>query len=454
VAFTALNAITPAMPHLNVAGGIVDPGDLTTVAAAVVGFVAVLRSGAWRQLRPRRAPEAFALALMVPFTLIAAVHEGTARGLAVGPARWALTAVVVALAYLLIRTRRDGARMIRALVLVALVEAAFGLISYATRYYGPGGFIGISFTGGKIGGMPVWGRITGTTGMASTFIAGYFALTLPAAVSLAMAARSRMRWLWSGASVIIFFGLVFTLSRTPIGLATVAVAVLLLAATRPRVWVPILVAAAVVFLATPLRARMTDFDTDRLKLWRTGWRVFADNWFFGVGPGQYVNRLPAYQQPGKLAEDVTPHNSLLYVGAESGILAALALALAIALSLRFLRTRNPLVLGPMLGLAAFMVDAMTTNLYSIPSIAVTAWMIAPAVAPLFARAGSAPPEPAVAVIGDGARVEPVTGPSGAPTEPVTEPHAAPPATVTGTDGAPAGPVTDTHPTPPTPARPH
>lgn len=55
VAFTVLIAITPAMPHANLPGGI-DPGDITTLAAAVVGLVAVLRSGAWRRLRPRRAP--------------------------------------------------------------------------------------------------------------------------------------------------------------------------------------------------------------------------------------------------------------------------------------------------------------------------------------------------------------------------------------------------------------
>jgi O-antigen ligase len=400
IAFTVLIAITPAMPHL---GWLADPSDITTAAAAVVGIVAVLRSGAWRGLRLRRAPEAFALAAMVPFTLIAAIHAGSARSIASGPLRWALTAVVVALAYLLIRTKEDGLRMIRALVLVALGEAAFGLIAYATHFYGPGGrrgksYIGISYTGGKVGGMPVWGRITGTTGMAATFISGYFALMLPTAVGLAMAARDRMRWLWVGSAVVIFFALLFTLSRTPIGLATIAVAVLLLAATRPRVWVPVLLAAAVIFLATPLRARMTDFHTDRLSLWRTGWRMFTENWFFGVGPGRYVDYLRAHKQPGTVTEDITPHNSLLYVAAESGILAALALAVAIALTFRFLRTRNPLVLGPMLGLAAFMIDAMTTNLYSIPSIAIAAWMMAPSVAPMFDRTDRAvpagPPEPA------------------------------------------------------------
>ena len=390
VAFTTLIVITPAMPHVNLAHGVLDPGDVTTFAAAVVGLVAVVRSGAWRELRIRRAPEAFALAAMVPFTLIAAIHAGSIRSLGTGPLRWALTAVIVALAYLLIRTKADGRRMIQGLVLLAALEAAFGLIAYAFHWVGPGGYIGVSPSGGVIGHLRIFGRITGTTGMASTFIAGFFALTLPSAAGLALSTRGRVRWAWIAAALLIFAGLGFTLSRIPIGLATIALGILLLTATRPRVWVPVLVVVAAVFLASPLRERMTYFRNDRLSLWRAGWRMFTDNWLFGVGPGRYIQSLPAYQQPGVVSEDITPHNSLLYVASESGVFAALALAVAIALSFRFLRARNPLVLGPMLGLAAFMIDAMTTNLYSIPSIAIAAWMMAPSVAPYFRGEGVQP----------------------------------------------------------------
>ncbi len=386
IAFTVLIGLTPALPHLLIAGSPLDVSDVFTLAAALVGLVAVALSGAWRSLRIRRAPEAFALAAIVPFTLVAALLAGSMHSLASGPARWLLNALIVALAYLLLRTRDDGLRMLRLLVVVAAAEAVFGLVAYFLRWSGPGGFIGISPTGGKIGGVPVFGRITGTTGMAATFIAGFFALALPVAVGLAMAARRRERWPWIISAVLIFLGLAFTLSRVPIGLGTLAVVVLLLAATRPRVWLPILLVGAVVFLATPLRSRMTNFHTDRLELWRTGWRMFTDHPFFGVGPGQYVKHLADYGRPGGPLEEVTPHNSLLYLAAESGVFAALALALAIVLSLRFLRRRNPLLLGPMLGLAAFMIDAMTTNLYSIPSIAIAAWMIAPSLAPIIRSA--------------------------------------------------------------------
>ncbi|MBN9609232.1 MAG: hypothetical protein BGO26_03800 [Actinobacteria bacterium 69-20] len=386
VAFTALVAIAPATPHVAVAGTFLDYSDLSTLAAAAVGLIAVLRSGRWRDLTVRRAPEAFALALVVPFTLIAALLAGSVHSLASGPVRWLLNAVVVALAYLLIRSPSDGRRMIRALVAVSVFEAAFGLVSYALRWYGPGGLIGISYTEGVIGGMFVWGRITGTTAMASTFIGGFFAMTLPMAVGLAMAARGRARWGWWASAVLILVALVFTLSRTPIALAGAAVVILLLAAARPRVWVPIVAVCAAVFFATPLRARMFNFDNDRLALWNAGWRMFVDHPWFGVGPDQYMKYFYLYKNTPFGVADATPHNSLLYLGAESGVFAALALALAIALSLRFLRSRDPRILGPTLGLAAFMVDAMTTNLYSIPSIAITAWMIAPAVAPMVLEA--------------------------------------------------------------------
>jgi O-antigen ligase len=383
--FTALVAITPAMPHFSLPHLPLSVDDLTVMAAAVLGLVAVLRTGLWRDLRWRRAPEAYALAAMIPFTLIAAVHAGSIRSLAAGPARWALNAVLVALAYLLLRGPTDGRRMIKALVGVSAFEAAFGLVAYLFRWSGFGGYIGTSYTLGHIGGWTIYGRITGTTGMASTFIAGFFALTLPAAAGLAMAARGRARWLWVGTAVLIFLGLAFTLSRTPIALGTAAVVVLLLAATRPRIWIPIVTVLAVVFIATPLRARMLNFDNDRLALWNAGWRMFRDHWFFGVGPDRYIEFLPLYQNTPWGKATATPHNSLLYVGAESGVLAAIALGIAIACSLRFLRRRDPLILGPMVGLAAFVVDAMTTNLYEIPSIAIAAWMIAPAVAPLIAR---------------------------------------------------------------------
>lgn len=407
LSFIVLIALTPAMPHVNVLGGVLDPADLTTIAAAVVGIAGVIKARAWRRLRFRVAPEAYALAAMVPFTLIAAIHAGSLHSVAVGPLRWVLTAVVIGVAYLLIDTRDHGRMLIRAFVVVATFEAAFGLIAYALHWVGPGGNIGISFTGGDIGGLEVHGRITGTTGMASTFIAGYFALTLPAAVGLAMTARGRERVTWVAATVVIYFGLLFTLSRTPIGLATLAIVVLLLAATRPRVWVPVMVLLVALFLTPPVRARMTNVDNDRLALWNAGWRMFRDHWFFGVGPGRYMDFFDAYKNTPYGVATATPHNSVLYVAAESGVLAALALAVAIAFSFRFLRSRNPLVLGPMLGLAAFMIDGMTTNLYEIPSVAIAAWMMAPCVAPYFRHRTAVAATPAPAILppdGDSATV--------------------------------------------------
>lgn len=390
ITFTVLIALSPAMPHVPLAAG-VDATDVPSILAALVGIVAILRYPQWRSISLRAAPEAYALALLVPFTLIAALHAGTLHSLASGPARWALNTVLVASAYALLRTAADGRRMLRALVACATFEAAFGLFAYAIRWVGPGGYFGISFNGGKIGGMPVWGRITGTTGMASTFIGGFFALALPIAVGLAMAAIKGRRWPWVVCSVVIFFGLAFTLSRMPIALGTLAVVVLLLASTRVRVWLPVLVIGAVVFLATPLRDRMTNFSTDRIPLWQVGWRMFTHHWFFGVGPGNYLTFMPQYQNAVNPAAPVTPHNTLLYVAAESGVLAALALAVAIIVCFRFAFTRRPLVLASMVGFAAFTANAMTTNLFSIGSIAIGAWMLAPAVAAI--RRESAPARP-------------------------------------------------------------
>ena len=393
IAFTVLIALTPAMPHVALGSTGLDVTDLPALAAAVIGLWAALRYPQWRAVRLTRAPEVWALAAIVPFTLIAALRADSVHSLAAGPARWAFNAVLVACAYLLLRTRADGVRMLRALVAVATFEALFGLAAYALKWVGPGGYIGISFNGGKIGGMPVWGRITGTTGMASTFVGGLFALALPVAVGLAMAAVRGRRWPWVASAVVIFFGLAFTLSRVPIALGTGAVVVLLLASTRPRVWVPTVTVGLVLFLATPLRARMTNFSTDRVPLWEVGWRMFTDNWAFGVGPGNYLTYMPQYQIPGEPAAPVTPHNSLLYVASESGVFAALALAVAIGVALRFVASRRALVLAPTLGFIAFALNAMTTNLFSIASMAIAAWMLAPAVAAI--RRGDRPADPVI-----------------------------------------------------------
>lgn len=394
-AFVILIALTPATPHIAIGSTPLSVDDLTTLAAAVVGVVAAVRCRGWRMVTFRTAPEVFFLALLVPFTGLAAVHAGSLHSLGSGPARWLLVTVLVGSAYILLRDPADGQRMIRAIVLVAAFEAAFGLVAYLFDWSAGNGLLGMAPTARNIGGFHINGRITGTTMMAPTFVAGLLGLALPAAVGIVLAAKGMAKVRWLAVATVIGLGLLFTLSRMPIGLAGLAVAVLLLSTTRPRVWIPIGVGAIIAFLAIPpLRDRMTNFDAGRMDVWYAGWRMFLDHPLLGVGPGQYMDYFAAYADTPYGVAKATPHNSILYVAAESGILAAIAIAVAIALTLRFLRSRNPLILGPMLGSVVFMIDGMTTNLYCIPSIAIAAWMIAPSVAPMFRmRRTSAGDEP-------------------------------------------------------------
>lgn len=392
--FTVLVAITPAVPTIAVAGSPVDLSDIPPLAAALVGLIALGRHRLWRSVRLRRFPEAWALMVVALFTLVAAARIGSVHAVFVGPARWAFTAVMVLLAYLLIRTRADALRLLGALVLVGAFEAIVGLAALIAQWSPRDGLIGATITPGNmgsIGWMRIYGRITGTTGMAATFLAGFLALVLPVAVALVMTATHRRRTWWIVATTLVALGLVFTLSRVPIGLAGIAVVALVVSTTRRSIWLPFVLASAALFLLTPLRDRLTNFTTDRVDLWRTGWRVFLDHPWFGVGPGRYLHILPAYVDPDSPLA-TTPHNSLLYLAAESGLLAAVALAVAIGLSLRYLPSREPVALGAMLGLFAFALNAMTTNLYSIPSIALAAWMMAPCVRAL-RRDGDEHPRP-------------------------------------------------------------
>ena len=117
--------------------------------------------------------------------------------------------------------------MIQAFVLVATVEAAFGLIAYAARTgAGRGGRLHRHLLHRRQDRRDAGlGRITGTTGMAATFIGGFFSLTRPGRRRAGDEIGARSAGVWIGVAVVIFVALLFTLDRTPIGLAAVAVAV-------------------------------------------------------------------------------------------------------------------------------------------------------------------------------------------------------------------------------------
>ena len=67
--------------------------------------------------------------------------------------------------------------------------------------------------------------------------------------------------------------------------------------------------------------RVTDASSGRYELWQAAWELIKENPFFGVGPQHYLYEID---------KTATPHNLLLTIGSEWGVLALICLSAVIA----------------------------------------------------------------------------------------------------------------------------
>jgi O-antigen ligase len=372
-------ALTPVLPHVPLAGPL-SLDDVFPVFATIWGLAVVLV-----QRRPIRVlPLAAALAVVVVGTVVSAVGGGQMSTLLSGTMRWTQVLAVVVLAATLIDNARAAAWFGRAMVAVITGEALFGLIAFALRWSGPGGYIGIEkFIGYESVARTFPGRITGTLGMASTFVAGLFALGLPLAVGFAL--RSKKRWeqaLFAAASLLTATALFFTFSRVALVVGGVTAFALLCSRISWKIWAPLVLVTITAVLLTPMRTRLFQDGNDRLQLWWAGLSMWRDHLFFGVGSGRYMQALPEYAKTPAGTAGSTPHNSIILAGAELGVIAALGLTAALALALLVLipawRDPDVLMLALVMGFFSFTACAMFANLFFIPSIAMGAWAAAAA----------------------------------------------------------------------------
>ncbi len=75
----------------------------------------------------------------------------------------------------------------------------------------------------------------------------------------------------------------------------------------------------------------------RLPLWRAGWRVFVDHWFWGTGAGTFAHSIG-----GIAGEETVAHNTLLTIGAELGLVGlALFYGPLLNISIRLIRSNAP-----------------------------------------------------------------------------------------------------------------
>ena len=77
----------------------------------------------------------------------------------------------------------------------------------------------------------------------------------------------------------------------------------------------------------PALAGNPDTMRVRYQLWQTGWEMFQDNPWLGVGLGNYRNQAPFYRPPNADRRRLVPHNMFLDMAAELGLPGLLAFLL-------------------------------------------------------------------------------------------------------------------------------
>jgi len=386
-------AITPVVPYIQLPGVDIAYNDFPPILAVGCGLIYVATRH--RHRLPVPLPVA---AFLTALIAVIAGASATANGLLPkdllgGPIRWTETTILIALAFIIGGDRELRALLLRAATVIATGAALIGIAAFVVGFEGPH-YLGIeAFRSYQslYGVFP--GRISSTLGLPSSAAAALFALALPIAVGYAIGASgpARTRWLFAAATLSI--ALLFTFGRVSTALGLGLVVVLLALRLRPQVAVSAGVAALVLVLGSPLRARFLDDSNDRLALWSAALEMIKAHPLLGVGPTQYEDALPEFRNTRFGLAGSTAHNSLLEAAATLGLAAGILLTLAILVSLlawlpAALRCRRvaPEVLGAWLGLTGFALSSLTVNFFFWPQLGLLFWTMAMA----FSRSATQP----------------------------------------------------------------
>jgi len=135
------------------------------------------------------------------------------------------------------------------------------------------------------------------------------------------------------------------------------------------------------FLDSPIVERVVETvsltsqaDRERVVLLQAAWDMFLDHPLLGVGPGNYQWHIPEYTDYRPAWRHEFPHNVVLHIAAETGIIGLCAFLwwIGAVLSLGYNRMRNslqfPMELEPglMVGAFAGMVSVLVGSLFSYP----------------------------------------------------------------------------------------
>jgi O-antigen ligase len=340
----------PASSGTGPGGSLATPSDLLLFGAVAAAARLVLRGE--RKDVLRSVPAAGFLLLGLVSLLAAVVSPDLGSGLVGAVRSMELFFLVPVTVMVALRTRRDAVLVLGSIVLLAVLEGAYGLVQTVTR------------TGASIDGENI--RAVGTFGAYNiAALAQLAAIALVICAAAAVVLRDRRRWVALGLAAFLALPLVLALSRG-IWVGAAAAAALVLSRGRPlRMLAVALGSAAVLALVIPpLIASGSDLGQrveslvevdeapdqsvrDRLALWGAARQMAVDHPLTGVGVRGFPDHRDAYAGLTLLgSSDIavadadfqqvavdSPHNFYLLIASEQGLIATLVYATVFAVLL-------------------------------------------------------------------------------------------------------------------------
>jgi O-antigen ligase len=163
--------------------------------------------------------------------------------------------------------------------------------------------------------------------------------------------------------------------------------------------------AAAAIAVAPIRLRLGAFlafhDDPRLRLWRTALRIWRDRPLLGAGPGSFPHLFEQYKVPGHYMATGHPHNDFLKVLANAGVIGFAAFTFLWVRYFGLVGTaygrlapqdpRRSLLLGGLLGVAAFLLGATGQCFLSDETVADVFWFFAASALVVAREVRSGPP---------------------------------------------------------------
>lgn len=284
---------------------------------------------AWRTRRlmlERERPLIVAFALFLVWNALSLLWASSSSTALETLVEWLIAAGIFIVVATSITDRRYVRYMLLAFVLGGVASVAIGIAT-----------TGLHQTGEVANESAAEGRLTGGSTDPNYFGAGLVSSVIVAMTLFAAYRHVILRWVMSGAIVILVAGIVASESRGALLSAVVAAVAAFMVFRRGRLGLgaalALLVGIAAIWIAADPSAlsRLTNFSgtgTGRTELWKLAWKVGEANPIVGVGLGNFpMQAIHFVRQPGALnavgmvvEEPHVAHNMYLEAFAETGVI--------------------------------------------------------------------------------------------------------------------------------------